>query len=97
MVGNPANTGCVFQTISATANRGYTLNCHSRSIAPHATISLSALSSSYGIMLQDIELVNNPTTQVKQAYLTAPEGTEYMSVTLYSEGATKHEACNLSF
>lgn len=97
MVGNQQGSACAFQTVSATAGRGYTLSCQSRSIANHATISLSALSSSYGIMLQDIEIVNNPATQTKQAYLTAPEGTEYISVTLYSEGSTTHESCSLSF
>jgi len=96
-LGNTLGSACAYQTISAKAGRGYTVSCQSSSTASHATISLSALSASYGIILQDIELVNNPETQTKQAYLAAPEGTEYMSVTLYSEGSTKHEACYLSF
>jgi len=88
---------CVFQTLSASAGMGYTLSCSSSSTAPFSTISLSALSGGYGIILQDIELVNNPETLTKQAYLTAPAGTEYISVTLYSEGDSTHGACFLSF
>lgn len=94
---NMFGSACVFQTLSASAGMGYTLSCSSSSTAPFATLSLSALSGGYGIILQDIELVNNPTPLTKQAFLTAPAGTEYISVTLYSEGNSTHGACFLSF
>ena len=94
---NMFGSACVFQTLGASAGMGYTLSCASNSTAPFSTISLSALSGGYGIILQDVELVNNPDTQTKQAFLTAPAGTEFISVTLYSEGNSTHEACFLSF
>ncbi len=94
---NMFGSACVFQTLSASAGMSYTLSCNSNSTAPYSTISLSALSGGFGKILQDIELVNNPDTQFKQAFLTAPAGTEFISVTLYSEGNSTHQFCYLSF
>lgn len=94
---NMFGSACVFQTLSASPGMGYTLSCSSSSTASYSTLSLSALSGGYGIILQDIEIVNNPDQQTKQSFLTAPAGTEFISVTIYSEGNSTHEACFLSF
>lgn len=94
---NMFGSACVYQTLAAEPGMTYTLNCASSSTAPYSTISLSALNSNYGIILQDIELVNNPEEQTKQSFLNSPAGTSFISVTLYSEGNSTHGACFLSF
>ncbi len=94
---NMFGNACLYQTLAANEGTRYTVSCSSSSTAAYSTISLSALSGGYGIILQDIELVNNADVQTKQASLTAPAGTSFVSVTLYSEGNSTHGACFLSF
>jgi len=84
---------CVYQTITASAGRNYTLTCTGNiNSAVWSTFILSALDSNWNTISQVYEpLELNSVT--KAITLNAPTGTAHMAVSFYTEGDAIYQEC----
>ena len=93
---NISGTACIFQTVEATPGSVYTLTCDSASSADYSNISLNMLDSTFMILTSDIASVDSNAKVPTVSNLAAPSGTNYVGVTIYSEGHAVHDNCSLT-
>jgi len=91
-----ATGGCLYQTISVQPGAEYALSCHARgSAAEYSSLSLQMLNQNYAEMSANSAVVESADFEKLPVGLEAPANAYYASVTLYSEGTSYFDHCEL--
>ena len=88
--------GCLYQEVNVQPGASYTLQCHARgSAVDYASMSLPMLDSNYQELDTVSATIDSSDYEQKTVTITAPNGAAFASATLYSEGATHFDRCEL--
>lgn len=94
---NTNSTACIYQTIEAEVGGNYQLTCNSKTnTGVYSSITLSMLNSSWTAIATDTKAITPSSLQTINLTNVAPTNTKYVAITLYSEGVSQHQNCELT-
>jgi len=92
------NSGaCLYQEIAVQPGATYSMSCDAYAQnSAYSSVSFNMLDNTYTPLATQSEIVTADSYTAYQAQLLAPQGSTYAAVTLYSEGPTFFDSCQIT-